>query len=259
MKIMSIKDAFLKPQNPGTETVRGPQGPLCRRHGLQGRSRGLRLQRRVLPQPLLRVPCRSRLGLLPAAAEAEGGAAAGDRGHARAPQRPHPGPAPERQMSIHQIVDVLSAEGCPASPSTVAKVIREAGLARLPRRSAAVLADIVGPDVAPVARPSRLPHRGRRLPHPLRRAVRLRPDAGGPRSRPAARRGGHAGERHDPRARRLARAAGPQALGHRPARAGHGRGLRSRPGALRRPQRHAQALDAHRIQHAGRPARGFPR
>ena len=35
------------------------------------------------------------IGLSPTpATEAEGGAAAGDRGHARAPQRPHPGPAP---------------------------------------------------------------------------------------------------------------------------------------------------------------------
>ena len=57
----------------------------------------------------------------------------------------------ERQMSIHQIAAVLAAEDCPASLSTVAKVIREAGLARLPRRSAAVLADIIGLDAAPVA------------------------------------------------------------------------------------------------------------
>ena len=54
-------------------------------------------------------------------------------------------------MSIHQIAAVLAAEDCPASLSTVAKVIREAGLARLPRRFAAVLADIIGPDAAPVA------------------------------------------------------------------------------------------------------------
>ena len=57
----------------------------------------------------------------------------------------------ERQMSIHQIAAVLAAEDCPASLSTVAKVIHEAGLERLPRRSAAVLEDIIGPDAVPVA------------------------------------------------------------------------------------------------------------
>ena len=55
------------------------------------------------------------------------------------------------QMSIHRIADALAAEGCPASLSTIATVIREAGLPRLPRRSAAVLADITGPHAAPVA------------------------------------------------------------------------------------------------------------
>ena len=49
------------------------------------------------------------------------------------------------QMSIHRIADALAAEGCPASLSTIATVIREAGLPRLPRRSAAALADIAGP------------------------------------------------------------------------------------------------------------------
>ena len=57
----------------------------------------------------------------------------------------------ERQMSIHQIAAVLAAEDCPASLSTVAKVISEAGLARLLRRSAAVLAEIIDPDAAAVA------------------------------------------------------------------------------------------------------------
>ena len=55
------------------------------------------------------------------------------------------------QMSIHRIADALATEGCPASLSTIATVIRKAGLPRLPRRSAAVLADITGPDAAPVA------------------------------------------------------------------------------------------------------------
>ena len=55
------------------------------------------------------------------------------------------------KMSIHRIADALAAEGCTASLSTIAKVIRDAGLPRLPRRSAAVLADIAGPDAAPVA------------------------------------------------------------------------------------------------------------
>ena len=57
----------------------------------------------------------------------------------------------DRQMSIHQIAKALTAEDRSASPSTIAAVIRQAGLPRLPRRSAAVLADIVGPDAAPVA------------------------------------------------------------------------------------------------------------
>ena len=151
MKIMSIKDAFLKPQNPAQRRYEA-----LRARYVDG------------------MDCR-------AAAEAFGysvgsfrnlcSAFRADPGWAffQPPQRPKEAPAPgiaatrgrrndrilalrrERRMSIHQIVDVLGAEGCPASPSTVAKVIREAGLARLPRRSAAVLADIVGPDVAPVA------------------------------------------------------------------------------------------------------------
>ena len=57
----------------------------------------------------------------------------------------------ERQWSIHQIAKALAGEDRPASPSTIAAVIREAGLPRLPRRSAAVLADIGGPDTAPAA------------------------------------------------------------------------------------------------------------
>ena len=80
------------------------------------------------------------------------------------PQEPAPGAGQARelrnarilvlrnmQMSIHRIADALAAEGCPASLSTIATVIREAGLPRLPRRSAAMLADITGPDAAPVA------------------------------------------------------------------------------------------------------------
>ena len=56
-----------------------------------------------------------------------------------------------RAMSIHHIVSTLAEHGLSVSPATVAKVIREAGLPRLPRRPPAVLLDVLRPEAAPVA------------------------------------------------------------------------------------------------------------
>ena len=61
----------------------------------------------------------------------------------------------ERQMSIHQIAAVLAAEDCPASLSTVAKVISEAGLGA----AAAALCCRAGRNHRPGCRGGRRPPR----------------------------------------------------------------------------------------------------
>ena len=57
----------------------------------------------------------------------------------------------ERQLSVTHIASLLADEGTPASPSTVAAVLRKAGRPRLRRRPAHLLADIVRPDPAEIA------------------------------------------------------------------------------------------------------------
>src|SRR3954447_23101041 len=167
-------------------------------------------------------------------------------------------------LSIYDISRALHDEGHPLSPVTISQVLKDEGFARLPRPPPPGPQGGGVPPPPPPRRRRAAPRRpadhGRRRRRPtarsrppatagpLRRAVlvpaHLGRDPAGP-DRPAGRAARIA---HDPGDLRPALPPGPEALRHRPASPRHERRPRRGAGALRRAERHPQALLPARVQ-----------
>ncbi len=206
---------------PDPPPVRGPPGPLPRRHGGRGGREALRIQPRVLPQPVheaAREP-----GPVPLLRRAQAGSEAEPRRASQAAAGPaHPGASQDRRpLGRRDQPEARGGGDARRNDDRAAHAPQERrrqAAAPVPRRARGRAPARLRPDGRrPGARPLAAAPA-----HRVRRAVPVRPRPCPARPRPDRRRQRHAGQRDDPRGPCLPGPAGAEALGDREAAARHG-------------------------------------